>query len=453
VAIATVTAADLRIVLTGAEFEPTGPAWDRATEAERRAYWRRLAEIAYFVKRQEIARGIGADGKKLPPVKPSSRPDGAKGQPLDPHYGESRTARLLAFSATATGATLYWRASGRKSWAVILGYHARIGGEVRGAPLRDTLGISPRGRKQVAVQARQWWATGRGTGARTAAEAARQAAAARAQAEAATQRDAQAEAKARREEKARAKAEAEARRAAEKRQQRVAAAAREREAHLSPEAVALRRAVADLPRDEAAGVVRAWIAGRAVAPTPYRAHGMADAEPMHTLEWEGQTFRYADDARMVDRIVFELTSTGWRPMPMALKRATREIVFTTQTNEDDEKWKVRYNDQSHVSGATGGDGRIVVYRGAGLYGSTESHESGHNLAAHLWGSTHPPESSEYGRVIDSDEPPVSDYARNSRSEDFAEAVRLYVMERDYLARIAPRRHAVLGAMLGPPGNG
>jgi hypothetical protein len=155
---ATVTAADLRIVLTGAEYEPTGPAWDRATEAERRAYWRRLAEIAYFVKRQEIARGIGADGKKLPPVQPSSRPDGAKGPPLDPHYGESRTARLLAYSSTASGATLFWRASGRKSWALILSYHARMEGEeVRGAPLRDTLGISPRGRARVAAQARDWW--------------------------------------------------------------------------------------------------------------------------------------------------------------------------------------------------------------------------------------------------------------------------------------------------------
>jgi hypothetical protein len=157
VATATVTPADLRIVLTGAEFEPTGPAWDRAIEAERRAYWRRLAEIAYFLKRQEIARGIGADGKKLPHVKPESRPDRAKGPPLDPHYGESRTARLLAYSSTATGATLYWRASGRRSWAEILGYHARVGGEVQGAPLRDTLGISPRGRARVVAQARDWW--------------------------------------------------------------------------------------------------------------------------------------------------------------------------------------------------------------------------------------------------------------------------------------------------------
>jgi hypothetical protein len=88
---ATVTAADLRIVLTGAEYEPTGPAWDRATEAERRAYWRRLAEIAYFVKRQEIARGIGADGKKLPPVKPENRPDGAKGPPK----GKDRTTKQI----------------------------------------------------------------------------------------------------------------------------------------------------------------------------------------------------------------------------------------------------------------------------------------------------------------------------------------------------------------------
>jgi hypothetical protein len=161
-ATATVTAADLRIVLTGPDYEPTGPAWGRATEAERRAYWKRVAEIAYFIKRQEIARGIGADGRKLPPVKLESRPDRAKGPPLAPHQAESRTARLLAYSSTATGATLYWRASGRKSWALILGYHARIEGYVEGAPERDTIGISPRGRARVAAQARDWWAARHG---------------------------------------------------------------------------------------------------------------------------------------------------------------------------------------------------------------------------------------------------------------------------------------------------
>jgi hypothetical protein len=154
---------NLRIELNGPEFEPGGVAWEDATEAERRAYWYRLSEIAYFIKRQEISRGIGADGRKLAKVKPSSRPDGSDGPPLDPHYGESRTARLLAYSSTASGATLFWRASGRKSWALILSYHARIEGEeVRGAPLRDTLGISPRGRARVVAQARDWWAARHG---------------------------------------------------------------------------------------------------------------------------------------------------------------------------------------------------------------------------------------------------------------------------------------------------
>ena len=147
------------IPIEGPRFEPDDDVWRRASDAVRRTFWRRLGEFAMGVKRDEIRRGIGVDGQPLAPVLPASRPDGATGKPLDPHYGESRTSRLLAVSATATGSKVYWRASGRVSWATILGYHAD--GVVHGAPIRDTIGLSPAGWRRVEAQARALWATER----------------------------------------------------------------------------------------------------------------------------------------------------------------------------------------------------------------------------------------------------------------------------------------------------
>lgn len=145
------------IPIEGPRFEPDDDVWRRASDAARRTFWRRLGEFAVAVKRDEIRRGIGVDGRPLDPVLPSSRPDGAAGKPLAPHFGGSRTSKLLAVSATPNGSKVYWRASGRVSWATILGYHAD--GVVHGAPIRDTIGLSPAGWRKVEAQARTLWAT------------------------------------------------------------------------------------------------------------------------------------------------------------------------------------------------------------------------------------------------------------------------------------------------------
>jgi hypothetical protein len=143
------------IKLTAAEFAPKGRAWDDAPPALRRRYWNRFAELAIRIKRDEIRRGIGVDGKGFDPVQPASRPDGADGKPLDPHYAESRTYRLLAAQVHGDGVTLFWRGHGRKSWATILGYHAD--GLVTGAPKRNTIGISPRGTSKLKREAGDFW--------------------------------------------------------------------------------------------------------------------------------------------------------------------------------------------------------------------------------------------------------------------------------------------------------
>jgi hypothetical protein len=145
-------ARNIRVQL--ADYVPASDLVD-ASPAMLRAAVASLAGFALAAKRDDIRKGIGADGKPLPPVKPESRPDGADGKPLDPHYAESRTYKLLDARQDAKGVTLYWRASGRKSWTTILGYHAD--GLVRGAPVRDVIGLSPAARRKLRSDMSTWW--------------------------------------------------------------------------------------------------------------------------------------------------------------------------------------------------------------------------------------------------------------------------------------------------------
>ena len=149
------------IPLTGPAYTPKGPEWERASESTKRTYWRRLGEAGIGIYREERRKGVGVDGDKLLPVKPKSRPDGAKGPPLIPHYGDSRTNRLLAMKATVRGATLFWHAGMTKRcrvpWATILGYHAD--GVVIGAPVRDVIGFTDSGEKKVTDRGKTLWKT------------------------------------------------------------------------------------------------------------------------------------------------------------------------------------------------------------------------------------------------------------------------------------------------------
>lgn len=147
----------LNIRLEGSEFEPgDDPRWVISGEDTRRRYWAHIADYALDVKRREVRRAIGKTGRKFQPVLKSSRPDGAKGPPLIPHYGESRTQRLLAKSSTASSATIYWRAEGGKSWARIMGFHTYKHGP-RSLPVRPVIGISPGGLRAIRADARDWW--------------------------------------------------------------------------------------------------------------------------------------------------------------------------------------------------------------------------------------------------------------------------------------------------------
>lgn len=145
------------IQLRGPEFEPKHPSWRKTTKSEREAMWRKIGEFARAAYRAQLLRGEGADGRKLAPVKPASRPDHATGPPLDPHRSHSRTYDLVSIHATDHGCTLYWKADAGQSWTKILSYHAD--GLVRGAPVRDVIGLSPRAARQVKKRTATYWRT------------------------------------------------------------------------------------------------------------------------------------------------------------------------------------------------------------------------------------------------------------------------------------------------------
>lgn len=79
-----------------------------------------------------------------------------------------------------------------------------------------------------------------------------------------------------------------------------------------------------------------------------------------------------------------------------------------------------------------------------------AHEAIHPWASDKWGSTTPPDGSDYMAAINSDEPPVTEYAQTSPGEDLAEAVRLYVENREQLGKIAPMRYAVIDRLMADP---
>ena len=150
---------EISFTLTGPDFEPTGKEWLNATDEERVMSYTRLAELMQQRKRYEIAMGIGASGDKLEPVQEKSRPDGATGKPLDPHYGESQIIDLMRTAIGRKSATLFWQGTRPKGRALTFGQilRAHANGNVRGAPARDHLGLSPAGQNWCRREIREWW--------------------------------------------------------------------------------------------------------------------------------------------------------------------------------------------------------------------------------------------------------------------------------------------------------
>lgn len=156
----------------GGLIEPTARSWGSASSAERKALYEYAGKLAVKRKREELARAIGANGRRMKPRKHPRR-DGADGPVMTPHDSSSRTARLMDARATDNGVTLFWHSgiSGRQrtAWGTILGYHAD--GKVRGAPKRDVR-LSRRSITKLKAELARWWTTFRSAATRAETRAA-----------------------------------------------------------------------------------------------------------------------------------------------------------------------------------------------------------------------------------------------------------------------------------------
>jgi len=127
-------------------------------------FWRWVVDLGLKRKDWELARGLNAQGKPLPGVKPATAkhrvslmtPSG-KGDPrasyLMPGRGLSRTRSLLVGKAHADYAEFAWRYDPHTGdqWGKILAYHAARG------KAYDVVGLSPAGRAWVAAEAARRW--------------------------------------------------------------------------------------------------------------------------------------------------------------------------------------------------------------------------------------------------------------------------------------------------------
>ena len=118
------------------------------------AFYRVARDRAEYFLRTQIRKGVGRDGKKLKRVQPKSRPDHATGEPLDPHYGESRSVKWLRSAARKTkrGISLYWS----HGWGRILGYHADGAGRFGPVPVRDIRGLTRANERRLRSELSRW---------------------------------------------------------------------------------------------------------------------------------------------------------------------------------------------------------------------------------------------------------------------------------------------------------
>jgi hypothetical protein len=176
-------------------------------------------------------------------------------------------------------------------------------------------------------------------------------------------------------------------------------------------------------------------------------HGMKSPEAFKTIEFLGIRWHFTGDggrSSAIYRTVEDILGRTYLQPSSRLAKSTKDVYFTSQVNKDDGYWKQRYKDFPGAH-ATGGQGEIVVYRNGYLDLGAFAHESGHNLAWELYSSAIP--SKNYGRAIGTTEPPVSEYAKNSPAEDFAEAVKLYTVNPDKMKKQFPVRFGVIDKIM------
>jgi hypothetical protein len=153
--------------LPAAEYEPRDdPAWVFADDVLRDRLTRYAGALAAAIWDRARAKGLDRFGVPLAPISPTTRkhrrsamgPADPDAPPLTPAWDASRTRSFLQRRVqVGTGVWFWWKRDPtlRKSWGIILQYHAF--GLVRGAPVRDVIGLSPRELLEIRVAVRRWW--------------------------------------------------------------------------------------------------------------------------------------------------------------------------------------------------------------------------------------------------------------------------------------------------------
>jgi hypothetical protein len=178
-------------------------------------------------------------------------------------------------------------------------------------------------------------------------------------------------------------------------------------------------------------------------------HGMTNVEKVTSMDVGGISVKWTDKTKQSAANTLQRMLAD-ENMPEHLWVVTKDMQFTEQTNKNDDYFRAKYKNFT-ASGATGGDGATCVYDGKSIGVKTVAHEGGHNLATHLWGDTEPDKDSEYGEA-QLYEQPVTEYGKNSKAEDFAEACMMYSLKdrRAELKRQFPRKYKALEKIFNTP---
>ena len=163
-------------------------------------------------------------------------------------------------------------------------------------------------------------------------------------------------------------------------------------------------------------------------PVPIQRHGMTTPEPMVTHVENGVKVFYPRSQPGLEIASMVVDTLRNDDIPKMLLRNVKNIYLSSQPDKFDSFYGELYKEKGFKSTSTGGDGDITAYNNHQVSLGSFAHEAGHNLAGELWhrDSRDPAEDSDYGKAQKA-EGPVSEYARHSPCEDFAEACRLYTI--------------------------
>jgi hypothetical protein len=197
-----------------------------------------------------------------------------------------------------------------------------------------------------------------------------------------------------------------------------------------------------MPHEEQTAKIAELVDKYAMPGPTIAAHNMAQPEAFQTITVQGLPWHFSGEPEKASAVVTSIWNslflTAKGPLPQRLLDATRAVYFTGQSDKN------RPN-----AAATGGNGEIVVYGGEPITPRILAHETAHNLAKQIYGSTNP--GGDFSRVIThTHEKPVSEYGKTTPAEDFATAVEMWYMDREKLAKQFPERFRVINRLMTDP---